>query len=139
MTSRRDHVLRVACLALEAQFGFVLDVVPDHEEQNAGNRDPDPEREGGRQRLAAWYARLVVVHSGSHFPCLRFLGTSGAFPSGVPMLGAVSWWVSRHSRYIGRSLKSATKNPGLPLGERSEEHTSELQSHLNIVCRLLLE
>src|SRR5260370_32467714 len=28
--------------------------------------------------------------------------------------------------YIGRS-------------ERSEEHTSELQSHLNLVCRLLLE
>src|SRR5260370_15578167 len=25
------------------------------------------------------------------------------------------------------------------IGVRSEEHTSELQSHLNIVCRLLLE
>src|SRR5260370_19785791 len=25
------------------------------------------------------------------------------------------------------------------VGERSEEHTSELQSHLNLVCRLLLE
>src|SRR5207237_10032898 len=25
------------------------------------------------------------------------------------------------------------------LGARSEEHTSELQSHLNLVCRLLLE
>src|SRR5260370_32235633 len=25
------------------------------------------------------------------------------------------------------------------LGHRSEEHTSELQSHLNLVCRLLLE
>src|SRR5260370_15654653 len=25
------------------------------------------------------------------------------------------------------------------LGPRSEEHTSELQSHLNLVCRLLLE
>src|SRR5207237_7026647 len=25
------------------------------------------------------------------------------------------------------------------LGQRSEEHTSELQSHLNLVCRLLLE
>src|SRR5260370_2531654 len=25
------------------------------------------------------------------------------------------------------------------LAERSEEHTSELQSHLNLVCRLLLE
>src|SRR5260370_24027238 len=28
--------------------------------------------------------------------------------------------------------------PGEP-GLRSEEHTSELQSHLNLVCRLLLE
>src|SRR5260370_29549970 len=28
-------------------------------------------------------------------------------------------------------------NVGMPL--RSEEHTSELQSHLNLVCRLLLE
>src|SRR5260370_28826717 len=27
----------------------------------------------------------------------------------------------------------------LLLGPRSEEHTSELQSHLNLVCRLLLE
>src|SRR5260370_21127760 len=26
-----------------------------------------------------------------------------------------------------------------PLQPRSEEHTSELQSHLNLVCRLLLE
>src|SRR5260370_19901439 len=25
------------------------------------------------------------------------------------------------------------------ISERSEEHTSELQSHLNLVCRLLLE
>src|SRR5260370_37247664 len=28
---------------------------------------------------------------------------------------------------------------GRNLAERSEEHTSELQSHLNLVCRLLLE
>src|SRR5260370_21729090 len=27
----------------------------------------------------------------------------------------------------------------LPVLRRSEEHTSELQSHLNLVCRLLLE
>src|SRR4029434_11326268 len=26
-----------------------------------------------------------------------------------------------------------------PVSTRSEEHTSELQSHLNLVCRLLLE
>src|SRR5260370_15127485 len=29
--------------------------------------------------------------------------------------------------------------PAVPLQQRSEEHTSELQSHLNLVCRLLLE
>src|SRR5260370_10239391 len=29
--------------------------------------------------------------------------------------------------------------PGGPPALRSEEHTSELQSHLNLVCRLLLE
>src|SRR5260370_22737879 len=28
---------------------------------------------------------------------------------------------------------------GTPASQRSEEHTSELQSHLNLVCRLLLE
>src|SRR5260370_26465861 len=28
---------------------------------------------------------------------------------------------------------------GNPVSYRSEEHTSELQSHLNLVCRLLLE
>src|SRR5260370_16892103 len=29
--------------------------------------------------------------------------------------------------------------PGPKVYRRSEEHTSELQSHLNLVCRLLLE
>src|SRR5437667_10893517 len=39
---------------------------------------------------------------------------------------------------------ATTQTPGLPLGwhwpaTRSEEHTSELQSHHDLVCRLLLE
>src|SRR5260370_27103127 len=34
---------------------------------------------------------------------------------------------------------SAMCNSGDSPVERSEEHTSELQSHLNLVCRLLLE
>src|SRR6185369_18009149 len=29
--------------------------------------------------------------------------------------------------------------PRRPRGDRSEEHTSELQSHLNLVCSLLLD
>src|SRR5207237_8766920 len=35
--------------------------------------------------------------------------------------------------------RSATWEACLPPPARSEEHTSELQSHLNLVCRLLLE
>src|SRR5260370_31204049 len=38
------------------------------------------------------------------------------------------------------SVPGTREVPGtLPLSSRSEEHTSELQSHLNLVCRLLLE
>src|SRR5260370_17650869 len=38
---------------------------------------------------------------------------------------------------LGRAVRA---NRGLDQGaHRSEEHTSELQSHLNLVCRLLLE
>src|SRR5260370_16322205 len=33
----------------------------------------------------------------------------------------------------------AKQSRALPFSLRSEEHTSELQSHLNLVCRLLLE
>src|SRR5690242_21615757 len=44
----------------------------------------------------------------------------------------------------GRSPTAAPRtwrNPPAPSGSarRSEEHTSELQSHVNLVCRLLLE
>src|SRR5260370_26038085 len=37
----------------------------------------------------------------------------------------------------GNSLGNAFRQTSFP--RRSEEHTSELQSHLNLVCRLLLE
>src|SRR2546430_9472543 len=36
-------------------------------------------------------------------------------------------------------LVDASCCPGRPQGIRSEEHTSELQSQSNLVCRLLLE
>src|SRR5260370_27605981 len=42
------------------------------------------------------------------------------------------------SLFHDRAYRAAlTEEAGRPL--RSEEHTSELQSHLNLVCRLLLE
>src|SRR5690242_20931244 len=39
----------------------------------------------------------------------------------------------------GRALHERTIGPLAEIGDRSEEHTSELQSHVNLVCRLLLE
>src|SRR5690242_21242690 len=41
---------------------------------------------------------------------------------------------------IENDLRATLRNFGLKVGMgRSEEHTSELQSHVNLVCRLLLE
>src|SRR6266480_7379004 len=41
-------------------------------------------------------------------------------------------------RWPGRPTESAPRQRP-PRTTRSEEHTSELQSHVNLVCRLLLE
>src|SRR5260370_32669045 len=38
-----------------------------------------------------------------------------------------------------QSLAGSGDGKAEPFASRSEEHTSELQSHLNLVCRLLLE
>src|SRR2546429_4061191 len=53
-----------------------------------------------------------------------------------------SAWVARHAARSARpSAKSAATASAWSssLTQRSEEHTSELQSRLHLVCRLLLE
>src|SRR5438034_2192166 len=40
---------------------------------------------------------------------------------------------------LGTSTGAGQPLPGFLPGRRSEEHTSELQSHSDLVCRLLLE
>src|SRR2546426_6111464 len=40
---------------------------------------------------------------------------------------------------IGALHVDRPRETSFPLGDRSEEHTSELQSPCNLVCRLLLE
>src|SRR2546430_15018692 len=69
--------------------------------------------------------------------CCR-LTCSGA--SVMPMLGRVLF-----SKRMRRGTTRLTSSTGMAkpmpaeLPERSEEHTSELQSQSNLVCRLLLE
>src|SRR2546422_2686318 len=50
---------------------------------------------------------------------------------------ALMWLSSAAS--VSSSLMRATKSSDSLRGLRSEEHTSELQSRLHLVCRLLLE
>src|SRR5260370_31240724 len=82
---------------------------------------------------------------------------SNGIPDGIPGTGLARSEVESHLRPSSRTRKWYGAVPRLHDGRRSknrrildlqgpallllrsEEHTSELQSHLNLVCRLLLE
>src|SRR5260370_23587688 len=75
---------------------------------------------------------------------LRLVGFAEAFGRGS--LGLVCLRQPILSRLEALQSWNRCPESGLPpfgmanwLLQRSEEHTSELQSHLNLVCRLLLE
>src|SRR5690242_21200047 len=51
-------------------------------------------------------------------------------------LAVCTWAVDPYR--VEQSARGARLRCGVDVG-RSEEHTSELQSHVNLVCRLLLE
>src|SRR5260370_5364224 len=66
--------------------------------------------------------------------------------AGVQAAGAAAAWPDPGDRAPAglprlSALRRAPDRGGIGLAHagRSEEHTSELQSHLNLVCRLLLE
>src|SRR5437016_9525563 len=78
-------------------------------------------------------------------PCLGFFGVARAFPlaldlvlvssedlGGAGITGTTTGMAGEHSSII-------TNGPPTAGILRSEEHTSELQSLTNLVCRLLLE
>src|SRR5260370_4797357 len=70
---------------------------------------------------------------------------SGRAPSGADRIARDDVAIERHAHFgqarLGVEIHviqpEALFEPEDPF-ERSEEHTSELQSHLNLVCRLLL-
>src|SRR5690242_20904982 len=74
---------------------------------------------------------------------------STLFPYTTLFRSRASWSATRPSARCARwrppadapaaPARSATTPATSPPGSRSEEHTSELQSHVNLVCRLLLE
>src|SRR5438034_6663630 len=72
-----------------------------------------------------------------------FRSEAGVFVDGDPFELLEGWIVPKMTRNtphdVALELVDATLRVQLPDGWRSEEHTSELQSHSDLVCRLLLE
>src|SRR5690242_16007787 len=58
-------------------------------------------------------------------------------PEDWPRRGEVEQYNRKVRELLDRAIEDALEHPNE--GHRSEEHTSELQSHVNLVCRLLLE
>src|SRR5260370_10914290 len=79
------------------------------------------------------------------FPYTTLFRSWPVWRGGFPVLHglderAIPQGTRRHSCHLSLPRSSHRRGRCLSPGKsRSEEHTSELQSHLNLVCRLLLE
>src|SRR5687768_18413213 len=76
------------------------------------------------------------------FPYTTLFRSDYVFETG----SSLAWQFGGMLRYVGDRISDPTSEPGAvtagsysTLDLRSEEHTSELQSRLHLVCRLLLE
>src|SRR5947209_10982084 len=68
------------------------------------------------------------------FPYTTLFRSWAIFPKRLPGLVRLTWYVIDLDEY-----RASLKDLGRAYRERSEEHTSELQSRQYLVCRLLLE
>src|SRR5256885_5275998 len=79
------------------------------------------------------------------FPYTTLFRSGGGQPADLGLFGATGHLRkrgTRHDRYghpIQHHHQGGGRRAGVALSRRSEEHTSELQSPCNLVCRLLLE
>src|SRR5947207_12000331 len=91
---------------------------------------------GPTDRIAS-PARVAIISSGSLARTARISARSAGARCAPPV--HIASFRSRVARPCRRSSTTSglrVSNGSLP---RSEEHTSELQSHSDLVCRLLLE
>src|SRR5260370_16135314 len=80
---------------------------------------------------------VLIFHSFFFFLMIRRPPRSTLFPYTTLFRSEEDWCVSQ-CLDVDVASQGATEEEALE-NLRSEEHTSELQSHLNLVCRLLLE
>src|SRR5690606_41842169 len=95
---------------------------------------------------ASAYLHTLSLHAALPiYPCsgmgsahLALAAVSLAFQHSADFAPTAVAPAARQNAAAKRVAGPKTKRPGIP-GTRSEEHTSELQSRENLVCRLLLE
>src|SRR5207237_10233481 len=75
--------------------------------------------------ISTLFPYTTLFRSARHTVCAHLA------PSAAPCLP--------HSASAPSARTTSSFRRASPYPDRSEEHTSELQSHLNLVCRLLLE
>src|SRR4051812_49674422 len=80
--------------------------------------------------ISTLFPYTTLFRSGDLGPVTVLPGQTGSGDEGTAMLEII------HDLAPGAQLYFATAFTSIT---RSEEHTSELQSHVNLVCRLLLE
>src|SRR5687768_17711047 len=73
------------------------------------------------------------------FVCLFFNDTATTEIYTLSLHDALPIWYRRGAGRHGRGSSRCVRGRPRPRQGRSEEHTSELQSRLHLVCRLLLE
>src|SRR5260370_16492612 len=75
------------------------------------------------------------------FPYTTLFRSSRSLPAAPPLHASQRLRRAKAETQWRSTLDCHDKNScgRSPVKPRSEEHTSELQSHLNLVCRLLLE
>src|SRR5260370_22034386 len=84
------------------------------------------------------FFELRAERSAPMTPCLSFPRWIPRFIVKFVVPGLVIALVASLAACGGATSSPSSTSSG-PVTLRSEEHTSELQSHLNLVCRLLLE
>src|SRR5260370_10296458 len=86
---------------------------------------------------ACWRTNERIDHSDAIKKNLPSGGGAGQLPAPLRSNDEADGCRSGAEKTARSSTNSSLDRRGA--GSRSEEHTSELQSHLNLVCRLLLE
>src|SRR5438309_12003012 len=90
--------------------------------------------------LGVWWNSNTIAHNFIHRPFFRSATINRLFSAALSVLLGIpqTLWRERHLAHHAEVSWRLRVSRQLVI-ERSEEHTSELQSQFHLVCRLLLE